>query len=229
MPVPVVVLEILLGILDWSRPARPCGARRVPRLLLEPRARHALLLRGLRDRLRKDPRQSPPACRPGLAVVARLGLLTRRVAHADGPRAVAPVHGLCAGHHRHRNADTGPERRRRATDPLRHLSARSRRGGGVRPDHAHHAGVLDEECGHERADPDRLRHRRGSCGRDRRPRCGARLGVARSHSRDERPAGHPHRGGNGVRARDAGRLTRPGRAARRLRGGSDRAPRVEGT
>ena len=76
---------------------------------------------------------------------------------------------------------------------------------------------------------DRLRRRRGGHGRDGRPRRGARLGVARPQSRDERPAGDPHRGGHGVRARRAGRLTRPGPTARRLRGGSDRAPRVEGT
>ena len=138
---------------DRSRRAGLRRVRRVPQLLLEPRARHALLLRRLRDRLRKDPRPSPPACRPGLAVVARLGLFARRAAHADGPRAVAPVHGLGAGHHSHRHPDTGPERRWRAAHPLRHLSARRRRGGGVRPDPAHHAGVLDEGRSHERAHP----------------------------------------------------------------------------
>ena len=40
------------------------------------------------------------------------------------------VHGLGAGHHRHRHPDPGPERRRRAAHPLRHLSARRRRGRG---------------------------------------------------------------------------------------------------
>ena len=41
-------------------------------------------------------------------------------------------------------------------------------------------------------------------GGDGRPRRGARLGVARPQSRDERPAGDPHRRGHGVRARRAG-------------------------
>ena len=81
----------------------------------------------------------------------------------------------------------------------------------------------------ERADPDRLRRRRGCYGRDGRPRRRARLGVARPQSRDERPARDPHRGGHGVRARGAGLHTRPGRTARRLRGGRDRAPRAART
>ena len=42
---------------DPGRPgrARTGGLRRVPRVLLEPRPRHAVLLRGLRDRLRAHP------------------------------------------------------------------------------------------------------------------------------------------------------------------------------
>src|SRR5215217_1238557 len=67
-----------------SRRAGLRGTRQVPRRLLEPRARHAVLLRGLRDRLRKDSRRSAETRRPWLGAVARPCLLAGRPAHITG-------------------------------------------------------------------------------------------------------------------------------------------------
>ena len=57
---PVVVIELLLGIVIGPEVLDLAAQRRFHRLLLEPRARHAVLLRRLRDRLRAHSR--PAAC-----------------------------------------------------------------------------------------------------------------------------------------------------------------------
>ena len=65
-------------------------------------------------------------------------------------------------------------------------------------------------------------------GRGRRPGSGPRLGAARANARDQRSAGDPHRGRHRLRARRAGRVARPGPAAGRIRRRGDRPHRAEG-
>src|ERR671918_1196848 len=65
------------------RAARPRRPRLLHRLLLEPRPRHVVLLRGLRDRLRANSRHAPSASRARLAFLARAGLRARRPARAE--------------------------------------------------------------------------------------------------------------------------------------------------
>ena len=57
--VPVVVVEIVLGIIVGPRASRPGRARRVHAVLREPGPRDAVLLRGLRDRLSSGSAGSP--------------------------------------------------------------------------------------------------------------------------------------------------------------------------
>ena len=120
---PVVVVELLLGIVD--RPAGRATSRGRPRdeVLLEPRAGDALLLR-------RATRSTSSASRAGRSCSGRrdgcsrsgiayglAGILVRRQRGR-----LRPVHGHGHGDDRDRDVDPDPPRQRRASDALRHAS-----------------------------------------------------------------------------------------------------------
>ena len=140
---PVVVVELVLGIIIGPNFLHLGACRRVRRVLLQPWTGDAVLLRRLRDRFRPRPWPGADARRLGVADVGRAGLRDRRCARGVGVRDLVSVRGFGAGDDRDRDADPDPPRRRRAADPLRHVSARGRRDRGVRSDSAADARALD--------------------------------------------------------------------------------------
>ena len=128
--------------------ARPRRPRRLPRLLLEPRPRHAVLLRRLRDRLRAHPRQ------PAAARARSAGCMSLALAYALGGLLALAGVVLSLVFTGSAMATTAIgtlipilQRRRRAAHALRHLPAGRGRDGRVRPDPADHARVLDQGRG----------------------------------------------------------------------------------
>ena len=212
---------------DRDRAAGPRVRRDRPddRLPRRPRARDALLLRRLRDRLPADQGQAAEAGDDGVGPVAAARLRARRPAGRRRGGPLLSLHRIRDGHHRDRHPDPDPQGRRRAEDPVRHVPAGGRGDGRVRPDPSDHADPLGREPAARGAGPDPVRRRRGV----HRP-AGGEVGVEglaadREDARDLEPARGPPRGRPGLRPRGAGGRPRPRPAARRLRRRDDHPPR----
>ena len=199
-------------------------------LLLRPRARHAVLLRRLRDRPQADLGTAAAGWRRSagrLSLVLAYSIGGR--ARGSRDRALVALHRLGAGDHRDRDADPDPRRHRRAQDALRDLPARRRRGRRVRADPAadpvpvqrastlHHAAIL---LGFVGLAVGRRGARRALVRPDDRPSRARRSRRARS-LRCAGSSCSSSRSPTRLRAR-----ARP--AARRLRRGPDHAPGAQG-
>ena len=213
--VPIVVFELVLGILIGPGRARLGAALRLRRPPLRLRARDAVLRGGQRDQLRGGP---GPADHPRIARMAHEPRDRPGGGRAHRPRRDGRHHRRGAELDRPRHPDADPPRRGRAAHPVRPRGDGDRRRGRVRPAGRHLALPRHARAGN--LDPRAHRLRRGHGRRDRARHAHVARAPARLRAHHPAHIGAVRRARHHHDPRGAGRPQHPARsrhAARRLR------------